>query len=257
MRFHTVRCLIDGRRPLSGLRQVSGFTLVELIVVILVVAIMAALLLPMVAKIRAMGEDAKCTANMRAISAGFHSYVSDNDGTFLPTTDQHDLLLSPYFGVSDYPWSSGNASWRASGAKTPFYCPRLAAQGRAVGNPRLSVIAISYVLGNNATDWSSGQPSPHPAWPRRIANVPSPSKMWIYTEGGLKRNGVLSMVVGALSTGYFLDPQSSAPTLAWPHDGRQNFLFLDGHVEALTYADYIQRVPGSAIHTGKEFWGFK
>ena len=58
-----------------------GFTLVELLVVIAILAVLAALIFPLLARVRAKGAEAVCRSNMRQLGMAFSMYVGDWDGT--------------------------------------------------------------------------------------------------------------------------------------------------------------------------------
>ncbi len=62
--------------------QSAAFSLVELLVVIAVVAILAALLLPALSRSREKAKEARCASNLKQIYSGFLLYQSDNDGRF-------------------------------------------------------------------------------------------------------------------------------------------------------------------------------
>lgn len=58
----------------------SGFTLVELLAVIAVIAILAGLLIPGLARAKMAGGKAACISNLRQIGIAIHNYAHDNDG---------------------------------------------------------------------------------------------------------------------------------------------------------------------------------
>src|ERR1051326_6857092 len=53
-----------------------GFTLLELLVVIAVIAILISILIPAVRRIRAAGERTYCAANIRSILQAMHMYAA-------------------------------------------------------------------------------------------------------------------------------------------------------------------------------------
>ncbi len=70
-------------RPLSAKpgRGVAGFSLVELMVVVVVIAIMAALLLPALAKTKEHARSAGCRSNMKQLTLALLMYAEDNEET--------------------------------------------------------------------------------------------------------------------------------------------------------------------------------
>lgn len=57
-----------------------GFTLIELLVVIAILGIVAALLVPALARARGAGRRAACISNLRQTGVAIHGYAFDNEG---------------------------------------------------------------------------------------------------------------------------------------------------------------------------------
>ena len=60
-------------------RTVLAFTLIELLVVIAIIAILAAMLLPSLARAKAQAQRVNCLSHLKEINHGLHLYKTDND----------------------------------------------------------------------------------------------------------------------------------------------------------------------------------
>src|ERR1700749_3137570 len=59
-----------------------GFTLIELLVVIAIIAILAAILFPVFAKVREKARQTSCLSNQKQLGLGIMQYVQDYDEAF-------------------------------------------------------------------------------------------------------------------------------------------------------------------------------
>lgn len=73
------------------LHRTLAFTLVELLVVIAVIAVLSALLFPVLARERESARSSACQSNLRQIGTAFSAYLSDYDETY--PADESDPFL--------------------------------------------------------------------------------------------------------------------------------------------------------------------
>jgi len=116
-----------------GRRLLGGFTLVELLVVIGMIAILIGALLPALSKARAQANSLKCLANLRSIGQGLVLYNTANNGYVVPSYNLPALPGSPtnVTGGPSQPldgWAcildrDKYVASKEQSTNTMFYCP--------------------------------------------------------------------------------------------------------------------------------------
>lgn len=201
----------------KSMRPNSGFTLLELLAVIAVIALLAGLLVPALAKAMAVSRGVGCLGNLRQWSLGTQGFADDHQG-LLPSdgagngTSRSDAWyadIPPYLGQRPY---AEQGEWRTnSRVRLPgsvWLCP---------GNRRTSDgrMLFHYCL-NRLVNGSGAE-----ARPIRLIEVREPARtVWLFDNG--KKAAVAA--AGNVHTNL--------------HQAGANLVFLDGHVARMPRSTY-------------------
>ena len=111
-----------------------GFTLIELLVVIAIIAILAAILFPVFAKVREKARQTTCASNEKQLGLAVLQYVQDYDEALplqmngpAPWNGQYDysVAISPYIKAGNSGksngWGYGSAIWHCPSSPAPEY----------------------------------------------------------------------------------------------------------------------------------------
>jgi len=216
-----------------------AFTLVELLTVLVIIAVLAALLFPVFAGVRMRGNQAACASNQRQIGAGLLTYANEHDGDLPETTHTAGVRLERAWIYALKPYLANVDKVRISPAD-PRGADRLKANGTSyVLNCYVFVPTIG-PFGENLGSLNNIRKLPYPAHTLIAFNVSDEqgaSVMNDHTHGDAWA-GNWRRVRADIEPNRFRTSASNADHT----NGSANYLYLDGHVENLNGETLRQQI---------------
>jgi prepilin-type processing-associated H-X9-DG protein/prepilin-type N-terminal cleavage/methylation domain-containing protein len=244
----------------------GGFTLVELLVVIGIIALLVAMLLPALNKARKVANATACMSNLRQLGTALHMYANDNKDqlvcwgywTLNPDGTQKDLhywqwVLLGYLGkqrVSNYGIDYlGPASSVVTETKV-FICPSTTFNWTAAGPygdftyMDFAVPKCGYGLNASLNDGVNGT---YGKAAKKRKDVKRPYNFLVITDARY-------VWVGETWADWRYETWAYGAA-GWRHSDGVNVLLLDGHVE---YSKYVAPIggtypPGTLHHDGRKY----
>lgn len=214
-----------------------GFTLVELLVVMAVIALLAAIILPVLAKARTQGRISRCQANLRQIGLAFQMYADDCDGAYPNNGDPFLWMgrrwrwpLKRYLALAAQQ-DPANPNNSTGSGRSVLLCPDdLAARQKFDGTSYGYSLAFYHTPAQvnamtTADEWSGIPPT---NVSQTVSAVQYPTKKALVGEWNAFHSD-------------YRNAAGNSPGW-WEPGGARNYLFADGHVK---FVDSSRILPAS------------
>ena len=244
-----MRSLRSGVRVKKSPRS-DGFTLIELLVVIAIIAILAAMLLPALAKAKQKADRITCINNQKQLTLAWIMYADDNNGALAPNAATS--------AAGQPSWVSGVLGWdqmlpipdnydtaKLTSSLLGPYCNRSTGIYKCPGDKvpaakglRVRSISMNGQMGGlvgagqgNVINQYGGANNYRLFLKQSQISNPAPSSAWVFID----ENG------DSLNDGFFRVNMSS--TTVWSdlpasyHGGSGALSFADGHSEIKKWSD--------------------
>ncbi len=211
--------------------------MIELLVVVAILGILAALLFPVVGGMRTKSDRTKCASNLRQIGVALQTYAGENNGELPPAIDSRRPspgqvwfnAILPYLSPDAFnPKVSGNIicpEWLKIYKTDPAYANRPASDWDRSG------YGMSYVtIGSPSTGWKERQGIPGPEYVVRTVALKEVTQTIVVTDSDSWNWGVHFL---NYENGQHFNPANGRKK-GLRHGEGANYLFGDGHVEFLT-----------------------
>ncbi|RRJ98980.1 prepilin-type N-terminal cleavage/methylation domain-containing protein [Opitutaceae bacterium TAV4] len=227
----------------------AAFTLIELLTVIAIIGILAAIIIPTVSKVRESARSAQCMSNLRSLQSAAIMFITDRKGKML---DRDNWKVAPDNSASlvsylTLPKLPTGEKWPAD-LISPLNCYSAYRLNPAPNTGYARTYGISHYAcatyqktGTGTTELTDTA--------KTIDDIANPSQMAFFLDGVPESSGIDYWP-------YIRDnnirSSASSPPPNYPHKDGLNIVFVDGHIRHISRSVMIvdHRLQDSPLWKG-------